>query len=85
MLSGKDQIVFLRNVMKQLKVKDLSIGTQIDCPEHRNLLKVLRGIKPDKRPTTAGLNRPVAKYKDSISRDEYIVQTIAKIFKSKLL
>ena len=25
-LSGKDQIVFLRNVMKQLKVKDLSIG-----------------------------------------------------------
>ncbi|MFC1880475.1 ATP-dependent helicase [Thermodesulfobacteriota bacterium] len=25
-LSGKDQIVFLRNVMKQLRVKDLSIG-----------------------------------------------------------
>ena len=25
-LSGKDQIIFLRNVMKRLKVKDLSIG-----------------------------------------------------------
>ena len=25
-LSGKDQIIFMRNVMKRLKVKDLSIG-----------------------------------------------------------
>jgi hypothetical protein len=63
-------------------LKDIQIHPQIDCPEYRNLFKVIRGLDPDKRPILVALDLPKSKYKVNISRDEWIARSIAGVFES---
>jgi hypothetical protein len=48
-------------------LSNIKIHPLIDCPEYRNLLKVLMGIKPKDRPIPVALKLPVMKYKYSQS------------------
>ena len=61
-------------------LNDIKIHSQIDCPEYRNLFNVIRDTEPDKRPTPVALDLPKSKYSESISRDEWMAKSIAKIF-----
>ena len=60
----------------------ISIHPQIDCPEYRNLFNVIRSLIPDKRPVPVALDLPKSKYKEKISRDEWIARSIANVFKT---
>jgi hypothetical protein len=59
---------------------DIQIHQQIDCPEYRNLFNVLKTIDPNKRPIPIALDLPKSRYQEPISRDEWIVGSILKIF-----
>jgi hypothetical protein len=61
-------------------LSDISIHPQIDCPEYRNLFNVLRTLDPNKRPAAIALDLPKSKYNESISREEWMARSIAKIF-----
>jgi hypothetical protein len=61
-------------------LSDIQIHSQIDCPEYKNLFNVLRSLDPDKRPAPIALDLPKSKYKEPISRDEWMAKSIAKIF-----
>jgi len=60
----------------------ISIHTQIDCPEYRNLFNVIRGLDPDKRPIPVALDLPKTKYGGLISRDEWMARSVAEVFKT---
>jgi uncharacterized iron-regulated protein len=62
-------------------LSDIQIHSQIDCPEYRNLFNALRALDPNKRPTPIALDLPKSKYKKPISRDEWMAESILKIFK----
>jgi hypothetical protein len=62
-------------------LSDIQIHSQIDCPEYRNLFNSLRAFDPNKRPTPIALDLPKSKYKEPISRDEWMAESILKIFK----
>jgi uncharacterized iron-regulated protein len=61
-------------------VNDIQIHTQIDYPEYRNLFCVLRSLDPNKTPTPIALDLPKSKYKEPISRDEWMAKSIEIIF-----
>jgi hypothetical protein len=61
---------------------DIRIHHQIDCPEYRNLFKVIRDLDSDKRPAPIALDLPKSKYKEKISRDEWMARSIAGVFES---
>ena len=63
-------------------LSDIQIHPQIDCREYRNLFTVLINLHPNKRPAPIALDLPKSKYKESISRDEWMAQSISKIFKA---
>jgi hypothetical protein len=44
-------------------LNDIKIHSLIDCPEYRENLKALKGIHPNKRPSTDTLDLPVAEFK----------------------
>jgi len=73
------------NIIKFIKIgaglSDIQIHQQIDCPEYRNLFTVLRNIDLNKRPVPIALDLPKSKYSESISRDEWMAESILKIFK----
>ena len=62
-------------------LNDIQIHSQVDCPEYRNLFNVLRALDPNKRPAPIALDLPKSKYKEPISRDEWMATSIEKIFK----
>jgi hypothetical protein len=62
-------------------LSDIEIHQQIDCPEYRNLFNVLRTLDPNERQTPIALDLPKTKYRESISRDEWIARSIANILK----
>jgi hypothetical protein len=62
-------------------LSDIQIHQQIDSPEFRNIFNILRNLKPDRRPTPIALDLPISKYNESISRDEWMAKSIAKILK----
>jgi serine/threonine protein kinase len=62
-------------------LSDIQIHSQIDCPAYRDLLKVLMSLDPDKRPTPIAIDLPKSKYREPISRDEWMAESIEKIFK----
>jgi hypothetical protein len=68
---------------------DIQIHPQIDCPEYRKLFNVLRTLDPNKRPVPVALDLSKSRYKEPISRDEWMAKSIAKIFqknpKAKML
>lgn len=64
------------------RLSDIEIHPQIDCPEYRNLFKVLRALEPKKRPTPIALDLPKSKYGENISRDESMADSISNVFKS---
>lgn len=70
-------------------LSDIQIHQQIDCHEYRNLFPVLRNLDPNQRPVPVALDLPKSKYNESISRDEWMAKSIAKIFqknsKAKML
>ena len=61
---------------------EIQIHSQIDCPEYRNLFNVKRGLDPDKSPTPVALDLPKSKYKENISRDEWMTESIAGVFEA---
>ena len=63
-------------------LKHIEIHSLIDCPEYRNILKVLRDTIFKKRPITVALDLPTSKYENPISRDEWMAKTISKVFKT---
>jgi len=63
-------------------LSDIQIHSQIDCPEYRNLFNALRALDPNKRPTPIALDLPKSKYKEPISRDEWMAKSIAKIYQN---
>jgi len=63
-------------------LSDIDIHSQIDCPEYRNLVKVLRDLDPNERPTPVALALPESKYSGEISRDEWMARSIAGVFES---
>lgn len=63
------------------KLTDIQIHPQIDCPEYRNLLAKLGALNPSIRPTPVALDLPKSKYKDNVSRNEWMAETIANVFK----
>lgn len=63
-------------------LNDIQIHSLIDCPEYRNLLKVLRHTIINKRPIAVALDLPVTNFKGDVSRDEWMAKTIAKVFKT---
>jgi uncharacterized protein (UPF0216 family) len=62
-------------------LSDISIHSQIDCQEYRNLFNVLKNLRPNKRPIPIALDLPKSKYNESISRDEWMAKYIEKVFK----
>jgi hypothetical protein len=58
---------------------DIQIHPQIDCPEYRNLFTVLKNLDPNQRPSPIAIDLPKSKYDESISRDEWMARSIAKI------
>ena len=42
---------------------------------------MIKGLDPDKRPAPIALDLPKSKYKEPISRDEWMAESILKIFK----
>jgi len=60
----------------------LYVHPQIDCPEYRNVLKALHGLKPTKRPSVVALDLPKSMYKKEISRNEWMAQASANVFKN---
>jgi hypothetical protein len=63
-------------------LNDIQIHSQIDCPEYRNLFNVLMDLNPDKRLSPITLDLPKSKYKENISRDEWMARSIAGVFES---
>lgn len=63
-------------------LNDISIHSQIDCPEYRNLINAIRGLDPNKRPYLVALDLPKSKYGGKISRDEWMARSIAGVFES---
>jgi hypothetical protein len=61
-------------------LSDIQIHQQIDCPGYRNIFSVLRNLKPDRRPIPIAIDLPKSKYKETISRDEWMAKSITKIF-----
>ena len=62
-------------------LNDIQIHSQIDCPEYRNLFNVVRALHPNQRPAPIALDLPKSKYKEPISRDEWMATSIEIIFK----
>jgi len=62
-------------------LSNIQIHPQIDCPEYRNLFNVVRALHPNQRPAPIALDLPKSKYKEPISRDEWMATSIEKIFK----
>ena len=57
---------------------DIQLHSQIDCPEYRHLFEVLRKFGG---PIPVAIDLPYSKYGGDISRDEWIAQTLLKMFK----
>lgn len=55
---------------------NIYVHPQIDCPEYRDLLKILYKHKS----SVVALDLPKSMYKGNISRDEWMAQTIANVF-----
>ena len=68
---------FLNNATS---LSDIQIHPQIDCPEYRNLFTLLRNLDSNQRPSPIAIDLPKSKYNESISRDEWMAQSIEKIF-----
>jgi hypothetical protein len=64
------------------RLDDIFIHPQIDCPEYRNLFHVIRSLDPNKRPAPVALDLPKSKYGENISCDEWMADSIARIFES---
>ena len=61
---------------------NLYIHPQIDCPEYRTVLKTLHSLKPKDRLSVVALDLPISLYDQKTSRDEWMAQRIAKVFKN---
>jgi uncharacterized iron-regulated protein len=59
---------------------NIYVHPQIDCPEYRNVLKTLHGLKPDAKPSLVALDLPRSMYNQKISRDEWMARIIANVF-----
>lgn len=60
----------------------IQIHPQIDCPEYRNLLNVVRDLDRNNRPTPVALDLPKSKYGGKINRDEWMAESIAGVFQT---
>jgi hypothetical protein len=69
-------------ISEETGLSNIQIHSQIDCREYRDLFKVLRNLDPDKRPAPIALDLPKSKYKEKISRDEWMAMSIAGVFES---
>ncbi len=58
-----------------------NIHPQIDSPEYRYLLNVIKDLKLSKRTIPVTLDLPESKYSGEISRDEWMARSIAGVFK----
>ncbi|MCP4696720.1 MAG: hypothetical protein GY862_07715 [Gammaproteobacteria bacterium] len=58
---------------------EIEIHSQIDCPDYRDLLRVLERIDPGKRPVVTALDLPASKYAGPVSRDEWMARGIERI------
>mgnify|MGYP006926410356 CR=1 FL=1 len=56
---------------------DIYVHPQIDCPEYRKILETFHRLRPEGRPSVIALDLPKSMYKQTISRDEWMAQTIA--------
>ena len=63
-------------------LNDIQIYPQIDCPEYRHLLNVIRELDPKKRLIQIALDLPISKRNENISRDEWMAKSIAGVFES---
>jgi len=59
---------------------EIEIHQQIDCPGYRNLLRQIQGLDENKRPAVVALDLPKSLYRGAIGRDEYMAESIAKVF-----
>lgn len=62
-------------------LQEIQIWPQIDCPEYRCILKTIRGLPKNKSIFPVAIDLPEDKFKEEISRDEYMSQEIAKLLK----
>jgi len=54
-------------------LSDIRLHTQVDCPEYRNLFRVL---KEADGPEPVAIDLPYARYDEKISRDEWMAQSL---------
>jgi hypothetical protein len=63
-------------------LEDIEIPEPIDCSEYRDLFRLLRTMNASNRPAAVALDLPKPEFSKTVSRDEWMAKTIAKIFKS---
>jgi len=61
-------------------LEDIELHFQIECPQYRNIFKILRDVGKDSRPAVLALDLPKSMYHGQINRDEWMAGRIAKIF-----
>ncbi len=62
-------------------LSDIQIWSTIDCPEYRLILDNIRKLPPDKKITPIAIDLPESRFKEDISRDEYMAQRISGLLK----
>ena len=62
-------------------LENVYVHPQIDGPEYRNVLKAIHSLKPEERPSVLALDLPLSMYSKDISRNEWMAQTIADVYK----
>jgi hypothetical protein len=61
-------------------LEDVKIWPSIDCPEYWNLFNVVKNLPPAEKIIPVCIDLPMAKLGGDINRDQWMAQSISKIF-----
>lgn len=59
----------------------IEVSPQIDCPEYRQLFVTMRNLPSGENINPVAIDLPYSKFKEDISRNEYMAQAITELYK----
>ncbi|MGD9366734.1 MAG: hypothetical protein PVH87_13625 [Desulfobacteraceae bacterium] len=61
----------------------IALHKAVDCPQYRNLFKILRRLHPNRRPAVVAIDLPGSQYGGAVTRNQYMAIKLASVVQSQ--
>lgn len=82
-ITSDQQVLIDRFLQTGMGLEHLQLHKAIDCPDYRELFRVLQGLDTAKRPRVLAIDLPIAQYSGMMSRNEYMAHRLASIMEAR--